>query len=65
MMCGGVSSSMKKRRSIRSEIGLNEKDYSTYRGWEEANIEALQRLMRPSILARLGVLIGESGVYRN
>jgi len=41
-------------------VGLNAQDYETYLGWEEATVEALQRLIRPSILARLGVSVEEA-----
>ncbi|MBV9851504.1 MAG: hypothetical protein JO250_17695 [Armatimonadetes bacterium] len=30
-------------------------DFETFRGWEEGVVEKLQRLLRPQILARLGV----------
>lgn len=40
--------------------GLNAQDYETYLGWEEATVEALQRLLRPDILARIGVSVEEA-----
>ena len=41
-------------------VGLNAQDYGPYLGWEEATVETLQRLIRPSILARLGVSVEEA-----
>lgn len=35
--------------------GYNSQDYQAWRGWEEGVVEQLQRLFRPTILARLSV----------
>lgn len=35
-------------------------DYQAFRGWEEGVVEQLQRLLRPAILASLGVDIAEA-----
>lgn len=43
--------------------GLNFSDYQRYRGWEEAVVEQTQRLLRPAVLARLGVAV-EDAVFR-
>lgn len=37
--------------------GYNREDYQAWRGWEEGVVEQLQRLFRPSILARLSVTV--------
>jgi hypothetical protein len=34
-------------------------DYRSLRGWEEGVVEQLQRLIRPSLLARVGVVVPE------
>lgn len=39
--------------------GYNRDDYQAFRGWEEGVVEQLQRLLRPEILARLGVRLDE------
>ena len=40
-------------------IGLNPEAYTNLRGWEEGTVEQLQRLIRPTVLARLGLNIPE------
>ena len=40
--------------------GYNGPDYRLYRGWEEGVVESLQRLLRPEILFRLGVVIPQA-----
>jgi hypothetical protein len=38
-------------------------DYRLFRGWEEGVVEQFQRLIRPSLLARIGVVVPEE-VFR-
>ena len=40
--------------------GYNGSDYRLYRGWEEGIVEGLQRLLRPEILFRLGVVVSQA-----
>jgi hypothetical protein len=40
--------------------GYDRSDYQAFRGWEEGVVEQLQRLFRPTVLARLGVSIDET-----
>lgn len=40
--------------------GYNSPDYQAYVGWEEGVVEALQRRLRPKVLARLGVTVLEA-----
>lgn len=37
--------------------GYNSRDYQSWRGWEEGVVEQLQRLFRPTVLARLSVTV--------
>lgn len=37
--------------------GYNREDYQAWRGWEEGVVEQLQRLLRPSVLARLSITV--------
>lgn len=39
--------------------GYNRSDFDLFYGWEEGLVEGLQRLMRPAVLARLGVDVSE------
>lgn len=39
--------------------GYNPQDYQALRGWEEGVVEQLQRLLRPAVLAKLGVSVSE------
>ncbi len=39
--------------------GYNPQDYQALRGWEEGVIEQLQRLLRPAVLAKLGVTVSD------
>jgi hypothetical protein len=40
--------------------GYDRNDFQMFRGWEEGVVEKLQRLIRPTVLARLGVTVDES-----
>jgi hypothetical protein len=40
--------------------GYNRRDFDSFPGWEEGVVEQLQRLLRPTILARLGVTVAEA-----
>lgn len=39
--------------------GYNSADYQKWRGWEEGVVEQLQRLLRPLVLDRFGVVVDE------
>jgi len=39
--------------------GYDRNDFQAFRGWEEGTVEQLQRLLRPTILGRLGVTMKE------
>ena len=39
--------------------GYNGTDYRLYRGWEEGVVEQLQRLLRQTLLSRLGITLSE------
>ena len=43
--------------------GYNRDDFESFRGWEEGVVEKLQRLLRPSILSSLAVVVPEA-VFR-
>jgi len=43
--------------------GYNSQDYQAWRGWEEGVVEQLQRLFRPSVLARLSVTV-DAAIFR-
>ncbi len=43
--------------------GYNSADYNTLIGWEEGVVEQTQRLLRPKVLARIGVQV-EEAVFR-
>ena len=42
--------------------GYNANDFRNFRGWEEGVVEQLQRLFRPSMLQRMGVVL-PAGVF--
>lgn len=42
--------------------GYNSNDFRDFRGWEEGVVEQLQRILRPAILQRLGVVL-PAGVF--
>ncbi|HZO88665.1 MAG TPA: hypothetical protein VFB38_10040 [Chthonomonadaceae bacterium] len=39
--------------------GYNLRDYNQFYGWEEGVVERLQRIVRPQILFRLGIIVAE------
>jgi hypothetical protein len=39
--------------------GYNSGDYNAYLGWEEGIVEQLQRIIRPEVLERLGIVLPE------
>lgn len=41
-------------------VGYDRNDFQALRGWEEGVVEQLQRLMRPTVLVRLGVSVEET-----
>lgn len=45
-----------------SSVGFNGPDFRRYVGWEEGVVEQLQRLIRPTVLAALTVIVSE-GVF--
>ena len=60
-----VPTDLRWRTSIHEALhtfshGLKPGDYSQLPGWEEGIVEGSQRLLRPSILARLNVRVNES-----
>lgn len=42
-----------------SSVGFNGPDFRRYVGWEEGTVEQLQRLIRPTVLAALSVIVPE------
>ena len=45
--------------------GYNGPDYRLSRGWEEGAVEGLQRLLRPEILFRLGVVVSQADLLES